>query len=167
MIATLQVAGFLEHSTVNGEGFRSVLFLSGCYHHCPECHNKEMQNIHYGEAVTYEQLLKRIEKVVPLIDGLTLSGGEPFLQAEALIPFVKLIKEQFNLSIWCYTGYTYEELHQNKCHLELLNFIDVLVDGPFITSLKNPNLKYRGSSNQRILKLSPAMTPILLDYDDL
>ena len=166
MTNTLQVAGFLEHSTVNGEGFRSVLFLSGCPHHCPECHNQEMQSITYGEEVPYWQLLKRIEKVLPLIDGLTLSGGEPFMQAAALIPFVKCVKEKFNLSIWCYTGYTYEELCKDTLHQQLLKYIDVLVDGPFIAALKDTNLKYRGSSNQRILNISPDMPPTLLTYDD-
>lgn len=167
MNSHLQVAGFLEHSTVNGEGFRSVLFLSGCPHHCPGCHNLEMQNINYGEDVTYDVLLKRIEKVLPLIDGLTLSGGEPFMQAEALIPFLKKLKEKWNLSIWCYTGYTYEALCMNPLHLKLLNYIDVLIDGPFINELKDTNLKYRGSSNQRILKIHQNNPPELLDYDKL
>lgn len=165
MMNSLQVAGFLEHSTVNGEGFRSVLFLSGCPHHCPGCHNQEMQNVAYGEEVPYWQLLKRIEKVLPLIDGLTLSGGEPFMQAAALIPFIKYVKEKFNLSIWCYTGYTYEDLYKDTSHQQLLSLIDVLVDGPFIAALKDSNLKYRGSSNQRILKISPTLPPTLLNYD--
>lgn len=165
MIGHLQVAGFLEHSTVNGEGFRSVLFLSGCPHHCPGCHNLEMQNINYGENISYDLLFKRIEKVLPLIDGLTLSGGEPFMQAESLIPFVKLVKEKFHLSIWCYTGYTYEALCENPLYQELLTYIDVLVDGPFISALKNTNLKYRGSSNQRILKICPNGSSTLLNYD--
>lgn len=149
----LQVAGFLEHSTVNGEGFRSVLFLSGCPHHCVGCHNLEMQNKNYGELITYNLIFARIEKVLPLIDGLTLSGGEPFNQAESLIPFLKYIKENWHLSIWCYTGYTYEQLLENPIYKELLTYIDVLIDGPFIEALKDPNLKYRGSSNQRILHL--------------
>ncbi|WP_054742590.1 anaerobic ribonucleoside-triphosphate reductase activating protein [Cellulosilyticum ruminicola] len=164
MIGTLQVAGFLEHSTVNGEGFRSVLFLSGCPHHCPLCHNFEMQNMNYGEQVDYESILKRIAKVLPLIDGLTLSGGEPFIQATSLIPFLKHIKSKWNLSIWCYTGYTYEALCENALHKELLQLIDVLIDGPFVAELKDANLKYRGSSNQRILKINQNKPPELLYY---
>ena len=162
----LQVAGFLEHSTVNGEGFRSVLFLSGCPHHCPECQNAQMQDIHYGEQVSYEEILLRLQKVLPLIDGLTLSGGEPFMQAEALLPFLKLCHERFpQLTIWCYTGYTYEELNSNLVFKPLLNYIDVIVDGPFIAQLKNENLKYRGSSNQRILKITNNGLPTLLYFD--
>ncbi len=164
MLGTLQVAGFLEHSTVNGEGFRSVLFLSGCPHHCPLCHNSEMQNSNYGEQVDYDAILKRIEKVLPLIDGLTLSGGEPFMQVQALIPFLEYIRSKWHLSVWCYTGYTYEDICQNPLHKELLKFIDVLIDGPFVASLKDVNLKYRGSSNQRILKIDPNCSPKLLNY---
>ena len=164
MTGSLQVAGFLEHSTVNGEGFRSVLFLSGCPHHCPLCHNPEMQNANYGEQVDYDAILKRIEKVLPLIDGLTLSGGEPFMQAKALIPFLEYIRSKWHLSIWCYTGYTYEAICQNALHKELLQFIDVLIDGPFIASLKDVNLKYRGSSNQRILKINQEGPPKLLYF---
>lgn len=162
----LQVAGFLEHSTVNGEGFRSVLFLSGCPHHCSECQNEAMQDFSYGEQVSFQAILQRIQKVLPLIDGITLSGGEPFMQACVLTDFLKCFKHRFpTLSVWCYTGYTYENLLQEAAFCDLLQYIDILIDGPFIKTLKNPNLKYRGSSNQRILRLTHEGTPILLNFD--
>ena len=162
----LQVAGFLEHSTVNGEGFRSVLFLSGCPHHCPECHNAPMQDSNYGDLINFEAILTRIEKVLPLIDGITLSGGEPFAQAKELILFLEILKNRFpRLTVWCYTGYTYENLTYDHTFCKLLHLIDVLIDGPFIAALKNPNLKYRGSSNQRILKLVKNQPPVLLNLD--
>lgn len=149
----LRVAGFLNHSTVNGDGFRSVLFVSGCPHNCPGCHNEEMQDFSYGETTSVSEVLTLIEKNKPLIDGITLSGGEPFEQCEGLLELVPIIKS-WGLSIWCYTGYLYEVLIQDPLKMQLLSYIDVLVDGPFIRAAADENLKYKGSSNQRILKLS-------------
>lgn len=158
----LQIAGFLEHSTVNGIGLRSVVFLSGCPHHCPECHNQMMQAYDYGEAIDESKIFSRIIKNKPLIDGITLSGGEPFEQSEALVSLVQKIKQE-GLTVWCYSGYTYEQLMQNKTKQTLLQLIDVLVDGPFVIALKDPNLKYRGSSNQHIYALKQGQITDLLD----
>lgn len=151
-MSTLKVAGFLEHSTVNGEGFRSVLFLSGCLHHCPGCHNPEMQSFEYGNDVPINVILAKIKKNLPLIDGITLSGGDPFEQATSLILLLKEVKA-LGLSIWAYTGYTYEQLLQEPKFKPMLELTDVLVDGPFIKALKTDTKKYVGSSNQRIFKL--------------
>lgn len=158
----LQVAGFLEHSTVNGEGFRSVLFLSGCYHACPDCHNQAMQDFYYGEAITSEVLLSRILKNKPLIDGVTFSGGEPFEQARALLPLAKAIHAA-GLNIWCYSGYTYDKLIKDSIKYELLHFIDILVDGPFILAEKNELLRFRGSTNQHIYALQDGQIIKCLD----
>lgn len=150
---TLQVAGFLEHSTVNGTGFRSVLFVSGCQHNCPGCQNEAMQDNHYGESLSIHEVLTRILKNKPIIDGVTFSGGEPFDQADSLAALAKLLKAE-NLSIWCYSGYTYDVLAKDPKFSGLLSIIDVLVDGPYVESLYDPNLKFRGSSNQKIYELS-------------
>lgn len=149
----LQVAGFLEHSTVNGKGFRSVLFVSGCHHACPGCHNEAMQDPTYGESISITEIYNRIKKNKPIIDGVTFSGGEPFEQTSALAKLATLLKLE-GLSIWCYSGYTYQMLTQNERYAPLLNLVDVLVEGPFIASLADPNLKYKGSSNQHIYHLS-------------
>lgn len=159
---TLQVAGFLEHSTVNGRGLRSVLFLAGCPHHCPGCHNEEMQAYDYGETVEVSEILNRLLKNKPLIDGITLSGGEPFEQCEALIPLVQSVKAQ-QLNVWCYTGYTYSQLLKDPKKQALLSLIDVLVDGPFMMTLKDPNLKFRGSSNQHLYALRKGKIEAILD----
>lgn len=148
----LQVAGFLDHSFVNGEGFRSVVFLSGCHHHCPDCHNLSMQDFNYGDLLSSEEILAKIKKNLPLIDGVTISGGDPIEQSEFLLPLLKEIKS-LGLSIWLYTGYTYERILENPSHKAILPYIDVLVDGPYIPSLKTETKKYVGSSNQRILQL--------------
>lgn len=152
----LQVAGFLEHSTVNGQGLRSVLFVSGCHHACLGCQNESMQAQDYGELISIETVYHRIIKNEPILDGVTFSGGEPFEQCVGLAKLATRLKS-VGLNIWCYSGYTYKELkemaNQNTSVKELLSLIDVLVDGPFILSLANPNLKYRGSSNQHIYAL--------------
>lgn len=151
----LRVAGFLDNSLVNGEGLRSVLFVSGCKHKCPGCHNTTMQDFDYGDSVSLKEILGRIENNVPLIKGVTFSGGDPFEHAEVLCELAEEIKDM-GLNIWCYSGYTYEEImnSNDKSKLRLLNKIDVLVDGRFDASKKEGAPKYAGSSNQRILKLS-------------
>lgn len=148
----LQVAGFLDHSLVNGEGFRTTLFLSSCSHHCKGCHNSDMQDPTYGESISIEAIWQRIEKNLPLVDGVTISGGDPFDQALDLLVLLKRLKT-YDISIWVYTGHLYESLIKNPIYNQLLPFIDVLVDGPYIEALHTDQLKYIGSSNQRILSL--------------
>ncbi|KHD37745.1 ribonucleoside-triphosphate reductase activating protein [Clostridium acetobutylicum] len=150
----LRVAGFLDNSMVNGEGLRSVLFLSGCRRRCPGCQNTDMQDFKYGESVPEEEIFNRIKSNVPIIKGVTFSGGDPLEQAEGLINISKEIKK-LGLNIWCYTGYTYEEILKEKDSnkLELLKYIDVLVDGEFKAELTENAPKYAGSSNQRIIRL--------------
>ncbi|MEG1148779.1 MAG: anaerobic ribonucleoside-triphosphate reductase activating protein, partial [Niameybacter sp.] len=142
----------LDHSLVNGEGFRSVIFLSGCHHHCPGCHNVAMQDFAYGDQHSIQAILDKIKKNLPLIDGVTLSGGDPFEQSVYLLPLLQGI-HSLGLTIWCYTGYIYEDLLENPSHNALLPYIDVLVDGRFEASLQTDTKRYVGSSNQRILKL--------------
>jgi len=151
----LQVAGFLDNSLVNGDGLRSVLFVSGCRHHCPGCHNKAMQDFKYGDAVNLEDILRRIKNNIPLIKGVTFSGGDPFEHSEALSELADGIRAM-GLSIWCYSGYTYEEIvgSMDEKKLNLLNKIDVLVDGRFDQNLKEGALKYTGSRNQRVIRLN-------------
>lgn len=149
---TLQVAGFLEHSTVNGEGFRSTLFLSGCHHDCPGCHNPLMQAFDYGESLSISTIASKIIKNAPLIDGITLSGGDPFEQTEAVYALLMLL-QPLKLTTWAYTGYTYEELLLDPHNARLLPLIDVLVDGRYVASLRTETHRYIGSTNQRLLKL--------------
>lgn len=150
----LQVAGFLDNSLVNGEGLRSVLFLSGCSRGCPGCQNEAMQDFSYGDKICGSEVIERIKSNIPLIKGVTFSGGDPFEQAKALIDIAKEIR-RLNLNIWCYTGYTYEEIinGNDKYKKELLKYLNVLVDGPFKEEFMENAPKYAGSSNQRILRL--------------
>ncbi|GAA0728524.1 anaerobic ribonucleoside-triphosphate reductase activating protein [Clostridium malenominatum] len=156
----LQVAGFLDNSLSNGPGIRAVLFVAGCNHNCIGCHNKAMQDFGYGEEVPIVHILDRIKNNVPVIRGVTLSGGEPFEQAENLGKLARFIKNE-GLDVWCYTGYTYEYiidyLDKFKGWRDLLNNIDVLVDGKFEEDKASENLKYKGSSNQRIIDVKASI----------
>ena len=160
-MTSMKIAGFYDESISNGLGWRAVLFVSGCPHHCPGCHNKEAQDFNYGEEFNEEEILKRI-KENSILNGITISGGEPLCKENipGVLKFIKDVKEirpEFN--VWCYSGYTLDQLidrndeETNKC----LNEIDVLVDGRFVEEKKDPTLKFRGSSNQRILDLKPSL----------
>ncbi len=146
----------------NGEGIRVTLFVSGCTHHCKNCFNPETWNFCYGKPFTKEVEDEVIKLLEPdYIQGLTLLGGEPMepQNQEALLPLVKRVREVYGnkKNIWCYTGYVLDRdllgESRAKCEhtRELLENLDVLVDGPFVEDLKNLTLKFRGSSNQRII----------------
>ncbi len=157
----MKMAGFYDESISNGTGWRAVLFVSGCPHNCPGCHNKEAQNFNYGEDFNEEEILNRI-KDNSILKGITISGGEPLCKENIpeVLKFIKNVKKiKPNFNIWCYSGYTLEELLDRKDTVtnECLNEIDVLVDGEFKQDLKVPNLKFRGSSNQRIIDLKPTL----------
>jgi len=151
-----------ECDIANGEGVRTSLFVSGCRRHCPFCFNPEQQKFDAGEPFTVEteeQIMATLEP--DYIDGLTLLGGEPMEpeNQEGLVDFIERVRVRFpNKTIWCYTGDQYEDLLEGGAkHTEftdrLLACIDILVDGEFINDLKDITLRFRGSSNQRIIDL--------------
>jgi len=154
----LQIGGFLDNSLVNGDGMRAVVFVSGCLHNCLNCQNQIMQSFNYGDAVSVQDMLDKIMKNVPIIKGVTLSGGEPFESALALSKLSQEVKAQ-GLNIWCYTGYTYEEIIRSgdRDKLGLLKLIDVLIDGKFQEELRLDSSKYTGSSNQRIIDVGQSI----------
>ncbi len=153
-----------DKDIANGEGVRVSLFVSGCTHHCKNCFNSETWNFNYGNPFTHEVEDKIIKMLEPsFIKGLTLLGGEPLEPKNqvALLPFIKRVREKFGdtKNIWCYTGFVYDKdlISGGRAHTdstdELISNFDVLVDGPFIEKLKNLSLKFRGSSNQRIIDI--------------
>ncbi|OIJ12530.1 anaerobic ribonucleoside-triphosphate reductase activating protein [Anaerobacillus alkalilacustris] len=148
----MKVLGIKEDSIVDGEGLRTVIYFAGCSHQCPGCHNPQSWQLHAGTDYTLDELLQSV-CVNPLND-ITFSGGDPFFQAKNIVPLAKALK-QAGKNIWAYTGYTIEELLQrgNQHELELLEYVDVLVDGRFIEKEKDLSLTYRGSRNQRIIYL--------------
>lgn len=151
----------------NGEGVRVSLFVSGCNHHCKGCFNECAWDFNYGNKFTDEN----IDEVINYlnhdhIEGLTLLGGEPleYVNQEGILPLVKKVKEKFpNKNIWCYTGFDFEKdvvgkmSKDNETTKELLNYIDVMVDGKFEEDKKNLKLKFRGSSNQRIIDVKESL----------
>lgn len=152
----MKISGIEYDSIVDGEGIRNTLFVSGCKHHCKNCHNPETWDKNYGEEFTLDRQKDFIDKCKSniLLDGITLSGGDAMYSAKELIPFVKKFKSECpDLNVWIYSGFTYEEILQDETMKELLNLCDVLVDGLYIDELRDITLQFKGSSNQRIIRL--------------
>lgn len=150
------IADYKPFNFVDGEGVRCSIYVSGCPFHCPGCYNKAAQSFRYGKPFTpalQERILQDLAK--PYVAGLSLLGGEPFLNTPILIPLVRQMRERFGetKNVWAWSGYTLEQLQAEPEKKELLDLCDVLVDGPFIQSLFVRNLPYRGSTNQRIIDL--------------
>ncbi len=147
---TLRIAGTISESIVDGPGFRYVVFTQGCPHHCEGCHNPQTHDFAGGEDVDPEILLKEFQ-MNPLLSGITFSGGEPFCQPAPLIELAKAV-HTLGKHVMAYSGYTFEQLLDARDEKrELLEQCDVLVDGPFVQSLHDPLLHFRGSSNQRLI----------------
>ena len=157
----MNYASILKCDTANGTGFRVSLFVSGCGRKCPNCFNPEAQNPEFGKKFD-EQAKKKIlsELDKPYCKGMSLLGGDPMSKLsdnrKTVISLCKEVKEKYpDKDIWMWTGYKYEELLADETAKEIFNYIDYVVDGPFIEEKKDLSLRFCGSSNQRILKLHP------------
>ena len=151
----LRLFGCVNDSIVDGPGLRYTIFVQGCYHNCLGCHNPESHDVNGGYLKDIEEILKEIDEN-PLLDGVTLSGGEPMLQVEALIELSKEIKKR-NLNIVLYSGYTYEQIISDQNKLSLLKLGDMLVDGLYVEEKRSLALLYRGSSNQRLINIQESL----------
>ena len=165
----MKYAKIKKCDVANGPGVRVSLFVSGCNHHCKNCFNREAWDFNYGKEFTE----KEIDQVLHYLDhdyisGLSLLGGEPLEKQnqEGLLPLVKKVKEKFpNKNIWCYTGFTFDnqiigemiKKEGRKTTKEMLENIDYIVDGKFIEELKDPKLRFKGSSNQRIIDVKKSL----------
>lgn len=169
-LATLEIQ---RDSIVDGEGIRSIIWTQGCTHHCPGCHNPETHSFQEGYVIEVEDVKEKIKQLEGQ-DGITFSGGDPIEQAKACAEIAKYCK-QLGLNIWCYTGYTFEELLKKMQIFpeikEFLELIDVLVDGKFVLSEKSYDVTFRGSKNQRLIDVPKSLQqkrPILVTkYDDV
>ncbi len=156
----IRLAGDLQSdSIVDGTGVRTVIWTQGCGHHCPNCHNPGTWDFDGGEEVDVDDVIDRINDL-ECQDGITFSGGDPFYQPAACAVIAKAIRKT-KMNIWCYTGFTFEQLlkmsKKDKAIMDFLKNIDVLVDGLFIQRLHSYNLKFKGSSNQRIIDVTKSL----------
>lgn len=143
-------------SIVDGDGIRTVIWFQGCKHHCRECQNPETWNFDGGMEVDIEDIKNEMKKL-KYQTGVTLSGGDPFFQADAAAEIAKFA-HSIGLNVWCYTGFTYEEIiDANDEKMELLKNTDVLVDGRFEIDKKSLACKFRGSTNQRIIDVKKSL----------
>lgn len=163
----MHYADIKKADIANGLGVRVSVFVSGCTHQCKNCFNSEAWDFNYGKEFTEKEIDKVIEELDhPYVSGLTLLGGEPLehINQQGLLPLLRKVKEKFpEKNIWCYSGYTFENDIMDKMYKnwketpEMLSYIDVLVDGKFEEDKKDIKLRFRGSSNQRIIDVKKSL----------
>ena len=151
----LSILDIVEDTTVDGPGFRTTIYCAGCPNHCPGCHNPQSWDINNGHEVDIEDILETI-LADPFAD-VTFSGGDPMFQPEGFAELACAIKERSSKNIWCYTGYLFEQILENPTQRALLEQVDVLVDGRFVEALRDEQLHFRGSSNQRIIDVKRSL----------
>ncbi len=155
----IRLFGLADDSIVDGPGLRFAIFTQGCYHNCEGCHNPNSHDVNGGYDEDTDTIIEKI-KSNPLLDGVTLSGGEPFLQAKPLTLIASAAKES-GLNVMAYTGYTFEELikgaNEENGWYELLKKLDLLVDGKFVLKERSIELNFKGSKNQRILNVPESL----------
>ena len=153
----IRIAGTVNDSIVDGPGYRYTIFTQGCPHHCPGCHNPETHPFEGGKVVDTQVIIDQFREN-PLLDGITLSGGDPICQPEACLVLAKAAHES-RLNVWAYTGYTWEALlkENDPARMALLQEIDVLVDGPFVLAQRSLELKFCGSRNQRLIDVQKSL----------
>lgn len=156
-MARLRISGLMNDSIVDGPGLRYTIFTQGCPHNCEGCHNPQTHPFKGGKMINIKKIIKEIDEN-PLLYGVTFSGGEPFMQAKNLIPIAKHIKEK-GMEIACYTGFLFEQLIGGRIPYakELLQYIDILIDGKFVLSQRSLNLKFKGSKNQRTIDVQKSI----------
>ena len=162
----LSVLAIVEDTTVDGPRFRTAIYAAGCPNHCPGCHNPESWEITRGTWMETEEVVTRV--MADEFANVTFSGGDPMFQPEGFTEVAAAIKARSQKTIWCYTGYRYEELLRHPQQAHLLRYIDVLVDGPFVQALRDESLLFRGSSNQRLIDVPASLQAgevVLFRYD--
>lgn len=145
----IRIAGLVNDSIVDGPGFRYAIFTQGCPHNCPGCHNPETHSFTGGKCVDTREIIENFRKN-PLLDGITLTGGDPFCQPAPCAELARAAHES-NLTVWAYSGYLFEEILADPAMRALLEEVDVLVDGPFLLAQRTLSLRFRGSKNQRLI----------------
>lgn len=146
---TIQVVDIVPGTSVDGPGLRTSIYLAGCSHRCPECHNPHTWSPDAGHPMTIDEIIAEVDKHS---FNVTLTGGDPMFNPVTLLPLAKRLHEA-GYRLWCYTGYLYEQICADPLRAPLLKYFEVLVDGPFVHSKRDISLLFRGSSNQRLIDL--------------
>ena len=151
---SIRILGIKYGTSVDGIGLRTSLYCAGCENRCPGCHNPQSWDENGGDAITVDELYKRI---VEADMNVTFTGGDPMLHPEGFIALASLIKRNTNKTIWCYTGYRFEELLSHPIRRQLVELCDVIVDGRYIEKERDLSLHFRGSRNQRIIDVKASL----------
>lgn len=155
MKSTLRILDIVEDTMVDGPGFRTSIYCAGCRHQCPGCHNPQSWAFDQGREMTVEEIMRVVE-ADPYTRGVTFSGGDPMYQAAGFAELARQIHRRTQKDVWCYTGFTFESLIQED-QRDLLGETDVLVDGPFVQELRDDDLLFCGSRNQRIIDVQASL----------
>lgn len=163
----LSILNIVHDTTVDGPGFRTAIYAAGCVHRCPGCHNPQSWNVNAGTLYPVSALLELIRE--DEFSNVTFSGGDPLLQVEGFTELAWLIKQETGKNIWCYTGFSYEQIVKSDRLSQILPFIDTLVDGRYVDALRDESLHFKGSSNQRIIDVrqSLARNEVVVQYEDM
>lgn len=154
----MNFAQIRKYDVANGPGIRTTIFVTGCTHKCHNCFNEEYQDFDFGDPWTQKETDEVIEDLkLDEVKGLTILGGEPFQNEVDLLQVLRDIKKEVQKDIWIFSGYTYEEILKDQDKKKLLEECDVLVDGRFVEALKDLSLRFRGSSNQRIIDVQKSL----------
>lgn len=152
----LSILNIIHDTTVDGVGFRTAIYGAGCVHQCKGCHNPHSWNKTNGQKYSVNELFEIIQQ--DEFSNVTFSGGDPLVQVKGFTELAKLIKENTNKTIWCYTGFTFEEIIASNHLSQILPYLDVLVDGKYDETSRDVDLKFRGSHNQRIVDVKKTLS---------
>ena len=163
----LQVISIIEDTMVDGPGFRTAIYAAGCKHQCKGCHNPQSWDFKAGRAMTTDQIMQIIKQ--DPFANVSFSGGDPMYQPEGFAELAQAIRSQTNKTIWCWTGFSFEMLLRMPKQRKLLELIDVLVDGPYVEALRDTDLLFRGSRNQRLIDVKASLKAgkVVLYYDPM
>lgn len=151
----IQLMRIVVDTTVDGPGWRTSIYCAGCHHACQGCHNPETWSFTVGESRSIDDI---IEELKATEGNITFSGGDPMYQAEAFTELARRIQEELHRTIWCYTGFRYEDVVADSEMSKMLPYLEVLVDGPFVMAERNINLLFRGSNNQRLIDVQKSLS---------
>lgn len=143
----LQVIDIVDGTIVDGPGLRTSIYFAGCRHACEGCHNPQSWDFSAGQSMSVAEIMERVDEAD---SDVTLTGGDPLYQIDELIPLCRAIREK-GYGIWCYTGFEYEQILADPSLSRILDYADVIVDGPFVLAQRDISLRFKGSANQRLI----------------